>query len=148
MDSNTTSTHLSKFDELYSAATVAGGTPSNSDNSDIPDGEYAAIVEDVTLTNSPTSTPTIVWTFRIRGESHSDRLLRKVRPISERTIAWVKEDLIKCDLKLDVFSDLSNRIEELRGACVPVLKRGDNDFGGHIQWPKKTQSQAGEEIPF
>jgi hypothetical protein len=69
MDSNTTSTHLSKFDELYSAATVAGGTPSNSDNSDIPDGEYAAIVEDVTLTNSPTSTPTIVWTFRIRGES-------------------------------------------------------------------------------
>src|ERR1022692_1194431 len=72
MDSNTTSTHLSKFDELYSAATVAGGTPSNSDNSDIPDGEYPAIVEDVTLTNSPTSTPTIVWTFRIRGRSNID----------------------------------------------------------------------------
>lgn len=82
------------------------------------------------------------------AKAHSDRLLRKVRPISERTIAWVKEDLIKCDLKLDVFSDLSNRIEELRGACVPVLKCGDNDFGVHIQWPKKTQSQAGEEIPF
>src|ERR1700690_4143623 len=113
MNSSTTTTPLSKFDELYSAATVAGGTPSNSDNADIPDGEYATVVEDVTLTNSSTSTPTIAWTFQIRGGSHSGRLLRKVRPITERTIAWVKEDLLKCGLKLDLFSDLSNRIEEL-----------------------------------
>jgi hypothetical protein len=49
---------------------------------------------------------------------------------------------------LDVYSDLSNRIEELRGACVPVLKRGDNDFGVHIQWQKTAHSPAGEEIPF
>jgi hypothetical protein len=147
MDSNTTSTHLSKFDELYNTATVAESSTFNI-NSDVPDGEYATIVQDVTLTNGSTSTPTIVWTFRIRGGSHSDRLLRKVRPITERTIAWVKEDLTKCGLALDLFSDLSNRIEELRGACVMVLKRGDNDFGVHIQWPKKAQSPAGEEIPF
>jgi hypothetical protein len=111
---------------------------------DRANGEYATVVEGVTLTNSSTSTPTIAWTFQIRGGSHSGRLLRKVRPITERTIAWVKEDLLKCGLKLDLFSDLSNRIEELRGACVPVLKRGDSDFGVQIRWPKKTQSSAGD----
>jgi hypothetical protein len=145
MNSNTIPAPLSKFDELYSAATVPESAPSNSD---IPDGEYATVVEEVTLMQSSTSTPTLVWTFRIHGGSYSDRLLRKVRPISERTIAWVKEDLIKCGLKLDVFSDLSNRIEELRGASVPVLKRGDNDFGVHIQWPKKAQSHSDEDTPF
>jgi hypothetical protein len=132
---------------LYSAATVSEGTPSNI-NSDIPDGEYAAIVEDVTLTQGSTARATIVWTFRICGGGHADRLLRKVRPISERTIAWVKEDLMKCGLKLNMFSDLSIRIDEMRGARVPVLKRGDNDFGVHIQWPKKAQPHSGEEIPF
>jgi len=148
MNSNATSAPLSKFDELYSAATVGEGTPFNNVNSDIPDGEYEAVVEDIALTHGSTSTSTIVWTFKIFGGSHSDRLLRKVRPISERTISWVKEDLTKCGLKLDVFSDLSNRIDELRGARVAVLKRGDNDFGVHIQWPKKAQPHSGEEIPF
>ena len=71
---------------------MAEGTLSNSD---IPDGEYVTVVEEVALTHS-----SIVWTFRIRGGSDSDRLLRKVRPVTERTIAWVKEDFIKCSLKL------------------------------------------------
>jgi hypothetical protein len=140
MDSKTASSALSKFDELYGAATVGESAPLNSD---IPDGEYAAVVEEVTLIPSSTSAPAIAWTFRIRGGMQSDRLLHKVRPITERTIAWVKEDLIKCGLELNVFSDLSNRIGELRSAPVTVLKRGDNDFGVHLQWPKKAQSQSG-----
>ena len=142
MDSKTASSPLSRFNELYSAATAGESAPRDND-SDVPDGEYAAVVEDVTLAPGSTLTPTITWTFRIRGGTHSDRLVRKVRPITERTIAWVKEDLIKCGLELDVFSDLSNRIEELRGASVSVLKRGGNDFGVHIQWPKKAQSHSG-----
>ena len=128
-------TTLSKFDELYSTATVAEGAPPGTD---VPDGEYVAVVEDVVLTNSPTSAPTIVWTFRIREGSYSDRLLRKVRPVTERTIAWVKEDFTKFGMTLDAFSDLPNRMEELRGKCVPVVKRAsDGDFGVHISWPKK-----------
>src|ERR1035438_421965 len=72
MDSNTTSTHLSKFDELNSAATVAGGTPSNSD---IPDGEYPPTHGELALTTSPTSTPTIVWNL-----PHSRR--KPFRPVA------------------------------------------------------------------
>ncbi len=140
MNSKAATSPLSQFDELYSTAAVAEGAPSTSD---IPDGEYSAVVEEVTLTSSSTSAPTIAWTFRIRGGDQSGGLLRKVRPITERTISWVKEDLIKCGLELSVFSDLSNRIEELRGASVTVLKRGNNDFGVHIQWPKKVQSHSG-----
>ena len=145
MNSNTTSASLSKFDELYSTATVAEGTPSSND---IPDGDYAAVVEDIALTHG--STPTIVWTFRIRGGSYSDRLLRKVRPVTERTIAWVKEDFTKCGLKLDAFSDLPDRIEELRGAPVPVAKRTreGSDFGVHIQWPNTARSHSDEEVPY
>ena len=144
MNSYNASSSLSKFDKAYSAATVAKGTQPNSD---VPDGEYTTVVESVTLKDSTTLTPTIVWSFRIRGGSESDRLLQKVRPITERTIAWVKEDLLKCGLELDLFSDLANRIEELRGACVTVLKRGDNDFGVHIQWPAKTLPLSEEEVP-
>ena len=39
--------------------------------SDIPDGEYAALVEDVTLANGSGTTPTLIWTFRIRGGCYS-----------------------------------------------------------------------------
>jgi hypothetical protein len=145
MKSTSISCDLSKFDELYSAAGVPEGVP---DMSDIPDGEYAALVEDVTLANGSGTTPTLIWTFRIRGGCYSDRLLRKMRPVTERTIAWVKEDFAKCGLKLDVFSDLPNRIEELRGTCLPVLKRmrDGNDFGVHIQWPNKARSHSAEEL--
>jgi hypothetical protein len=128
-------TTLSRFDELYSTAKVTDGAPPGIE---VPDGEYVAVVEDVVLTNSPTSAPTIVWTFKIREGVYSDRLLRKVRPVTERTIAWVKEDFTKFGMTLDAFSDLPNRIEELRGKCVPVVKRArDGDFGVHINWPKK-----------
>jgi hypothetical protein len=105
-----------------------------------------------TLCKFDESTPTIVWTFRIRGGSYSDRLLRKVRPVTERTVAWVKEDFLKCGFKPDAFSDLPSRIEELRSVCVPVMKRtrDGNDFGVHIQWPSTDTARAhsGEEIPF
>jgi len=136
--------NLSKLDELYKAASVAEGAP---DMSDIPDGEYSAVVEDVALTNSSTATPTLIWTFRIRGGRYSGRVLRKVRPVTERTITWVKEDLTKGGLKLDVFSDLPNRIEELRGACLPVVKRtrDGSDFGVHIQWANSAKLHSGEE---
>ena len=145
MNSDSDSCDLSRFDEPYRAAAVAEGSP---DLSDIPDGEYAAIVEDVALTNNSATTPALVWTFRIRGGPHSDRLLRKMRPITERTIAWVKEDLSKCGLKLNVFSDLPNRIEELRGICLPVVKRTSNgDFGVQIQWPNSAKSHSAEETP-
>jgi hypothetical protein len=149
MNSNISSASLSKFDELYSAATVTEGSPSSSD---IPDGEYATVVEEVALTNGSNSTPTIIWTFRIRGGSYSDRLLHKVRPVTERTIPWVKEDFNKCGLKLDAFSDLPNRIEELRGACASVVKRtrDGNDFGVHIQWPgtDTVRSHSSQDTPF
>ena len=146
MNSASTYCDLSKFDEPYRGAVVAEGAP---DMNDIPDGEYAATVEDVALTNNSSATPALVWTFRIRGGRYSDRLLRKMRPITERTIAWVKEDLTKCGLKLDVFSDLPNRIEELRGICLPVVKRTrDGDFGVHIQWPNNAKSHSVEETPY
>lgn len=144
MNYDNASSSLSKFDEAYSTATVAKGTQPNSD---VPDGEYTIVVENVTLRHSTTSTPTIVWSFRIRGGSDSGRLLQKVRPITERTIAWVKEDLLKCGLELDLFSDLANRLEELRGVGVTVLKRGDNDFGVHIQRPAKTLPNTEEQVP-
>jgi hypothetical protein len=147
MNSSTTIASLSKFDELYNTATVAEGPPSSSD---IPDGEYAAVVEDIALTHSSTSTPTIVWTFRIRGGSYSDRLLRKVRPVTERTIAWVIGDFIKCGLKSDAFSDLPNRMKELCGVSVPVVKRTreGSDFGVLIIWPNAAKSHSDEEVPF
>jgi hypothetical protein len=104
------------------------------------------------LTNGSTSTPTIIWTFRIRGGSYSDRLLRKVRPVTDRTIPCVKEDFNKCGFKLDAFSDLPNRIEELRGACASVVKRtrDGNDFGVHIQWPgtDTVRSHSSQDTPF
>jgi hypothetical protein len=74
MNTDTNPAPLSRFDELYSTATVAEGTPSGND---ILDGEYAAVVEDVVLTNNPPAAPAIVWTFRIREGAYSDRLLRK-----------------------------------------------------------------------
>ena len=57
--------------------------------------------------------------------------------MTERTIGWVKEDFTKFGLTLDAFSDLPNRIEEIRGKGVPVVKHGGGDFGVHIQRPGK-----------
>ena len=73
-----------------------------------------------------------------------------MRPVTERTVTWVKEDFVKCGLKLDKFSDLPNRIGELRGACVTVVKaRGDSDFGVHIKSCAAVgQSDSTDHVPF
>ena len=57
--------------------------------------------------------------------------------------------LTNAGLRLDLFSDLPDRIEELRGMCVPVVKRTrDGDFGVHIQWPNNAKSHSAEETPY
>lgn len=127
MQQNTTPSHpevdLSRFDDEYARA-GADGADWQPPYDEIPDGFYDAEVEDVQLgQTASTGNPMIVWKLRIRGPNCEGRALTKVRVITEKTLAYVKQDLERLDLHLDRLSDLPARADEMVDREVRIYKR-------------------------
>lgn len=132
---------LSRFDALYNAASVSTGAAPRID--DIPNGEYEAEIDQVRITTAPA----LIWRFRITSGSFAGRLLIKCRPITEKTIPWIKEDLTKCGLRLSLFSELPMRVEDLARRKVSILKKDNTDFGVLLLWPAVDTRPTPEEPP-
>jgi hypothetical protein len=139
---------LSCFDEEYSR--VGGGD--EAPGAEIPDGEYSTIIEEVRLKESThSSNPMLVWTLRIQGSNCNRQILHKNRVIMDRTLAWLKEDLQKCGISLTRLSSLPERLEEMRGLPIPVLKQTkDGRTNVYFRWksggPRKPA--ADDDLPF
>jgi hypothetical protein len=130
---------LSRYDALYNTASVSGGGVRKTD--DIPNGEYEAEIENVRIT----AAPALIWRFRIISGSYTGRTLVKFRPISEKSIAWIKEDLTKCGLRLALFSELPRRLGDLTGRRVSVMKKDNTDFGVLLLWPAVDERPVPDE---
>ncbi|MDZ4801473.1 MAG: hypothetical protein SGI92_25220 [Bryobacteraceae bacterium] len=129
--------NLAQYNDLYASSSSASDRGTNMEN--IPDGLYDVEVERVEY--QPPSR--LYWHFRITSGAFSGQLLCKYRPISERTIPWIREDLEKCAMHLDVFSDLPGRLYELAGRSLTVSKRTRPDTGFvniYLQQPQNEDS--------
>jgi len=147
MNTQTSNGDLSQFDRLFEAAETRGG---DSLDSSVPDGEYSVLIEQADLTRSQTSgSNMLVWRMRIQAGEFSGRTIRKHRVITERTIPWLKEELVKCGLKLDRLSDLPKHINELPGRELNVLKRTrDGNSNVYIQWSGPRPMHSDDDLPF
>ena len=140
------SSDLAEFDGLYQSAEIApGATPA-----EVPDGEYLAVIDQVDLTQARTSgNKMLVWKFRLLEGAHAGRYLWKRRAITEKTIPYLKEELIKCGLQLDRLSDLPKHIDTLSGKDVRIVKRTrDTDVNVYIQWSSPRSVEADDDLPF
>jgi hypothetical protein len=129
---------LSRFDDLYEAAASKGqrrGDP-------VPDGEYEAIIDSVELTRFPnTMTPKLLWRLRITDSDFVGHTVEMTRGITERSLAWIKEDLAKCGLVLPRLSDLPQRLDDLSGRSVRFVRRTKEDRAEiYLQWPPRHDS--------
>jgi Protein of unknown function (DUF669) len=147
MSAKEMSAELAQFDHLYEAA--EGGANDSFDGG-VPDGEYPVVVEQVELTRTRTSgNSMLVWKFRIREGAYSGRVVLKNRVITERTIPWLKEELVKCGLKLERLSELPARIPDLPGKELRILKRTrDGNSNVYIQWSAPRAVDSDDDLPF
>lgn len=137
---------LSQFDPDYQRAELNNGQPGQ----DIPDGQYLVSVEEARLGRTQsTGKPMLSWTLRILGPTAQDRLLWKHRVISDKTLAWVKEELAVCGVVLEKFSDLPRRLPELRALEITVVKRTrDGRYDIYFQRGRRQAPEMDEELPF
>jgi hypothetical protein len=127
---------LARFDQAFREAEVSEHQGPDL----VPDGDYAARIEGVELKKRESSGALVlVWTLRVEGGEHAGRNLRKFRPITDRTIPYIKEDLTKCGLRLERLSDLPRHLDTLKGCGVEVTKRTrDGKSNVHIHWTSKS----------
>lgn len=108
---------LRRFDRKFERAQV----PQKAFD-EVPDGRYDVCVEDVELGQSRNGNTMLKWTLRITGPSHINRRLFKRRAITENTLAYLKDELLACGVKLDRISELPDHLGRLRGLELPVVK--------------------------
>lgn len=117
---------LSAFDEDYARATTIafGDAPGD----DVPDGSYDVRVEDVSLSRTTnTANPMLIWKLRILGPKCEGHTLTKVRVVTNKTLPYVKSDLVRLGMNLDRFSDLNSRLGEMMNLEIGVYKRTQPD---------------------
>ena len=142
---------LSRFNSLYRTETPSDAAPMVHT---VPDGRYEVVVAEATLTKSQRSgNPMIRFVLRITGSTFRDRILRKHSAITENTIRFVRKELETCGLRLEQFADLKNRIHELEGVELEVVKvtKGEDSniyFNRAITAQSQADGVADDDLPF
>ncbi len=118
---------------------------------DIPDGTYDAVIEDARVSETTsTGRPVVLWKLRIKGPQAVDRVVTKNRVITENTLAYLKEDLEKCGIRVSRLSELPARLAGLADHPIGVDKRtkgGRANF--YFRWESNRAGQIGlDDIPF
>ena len=136
--------NLSHLDDAFQRAKFKDGENSRED---VPDGYYDTVVEEVRLGKTPrTGNPMVSWKLRIVSEDFEGRTLNKNRIITEKSLAFLKDDLERCGLNLAKLSELPHRIGDMFGLKVNVLKKTKE------QWTDiyfvKVERQDLDDIPF
>ena len=86
------------------------------------------------------------WKLRIVSEDFEGRTLNKNRVITEKTLAFLKDDLARCGVHLTRLSELPLHLDEMFGLKINVLKKTKD------QWTDiyfvKVERQEPDNIPF
>jgi len=148
LDSDAPAADLARFDEEWTKTLVS----SDEMYSDVPDGTYEAVIENALVTETAsTGRPVVVWKLRITGPQAVGRVVTKNRVVTENTLAYLKEDLEKCQLKVSRLSELRTRIVELVDRPIGIDKRTrDGRTNFYFRWDSNRSGHNGQidDIPF
>jgi len=134
---------LSQLDDAFQRARLREGDA----REDVPDGYYDTVVSDVRLSRTPrTGNPMLSWNLSIVSEDFEGRVLFNGRAITEKTLAFLKDDLERCGLHLGRLSELPAHLAELAGLKINVLKKTKE------QWTDiyfvKVEREEPDDLPF
>jgi hypothetical protein len=142
---------LSRFNNLYKTDSPPEAAPVSHS---IPDGRYEVVIAEATLTTSQSSgNPMIRYVLRITGSTFRDRIVRKFRAITEKTLPYVRKELEICGLRLDRFEDLKKRVHELEGRELEIVKvtKGEDSniyFNRALSAHSQADGLACDDLPF
>jgi len=142
---------LSRFNSLYKTESSSDAAPVTHT---VPDGRYEVVVAEASLTKSQrTGNPMIRYVLRITGSTFRDRILRKHSAITENTIRFVRKELDACGMRLERFDDLKNRIHELEGLELEIVKvtKGEDSniyFNRTLTARSQADGVADDDLPF
>lgn len=142
---------LSRFNSLYKTESSSDAAPVTHI---VPDGRYEVVVAEASLTKSQrTGNPMIRYVLRITGSTFRDRILRKHSAITENTIRFVRKELDACGMRLERFDDLKNRIHELEGLELEIVKvtKGEDSniyFNRTLTARSQADGVADDDLPF
>ncbi|NWF85434.1 MAG: hypothetical protein HXY18_16585 [Bryobacteraceae bacterium] len=132
---------LSEFDDAFRSAAT---NRSDDYYSDVPDGIYDAEIRDAHLGRTRISKPMVVWRMLLTSAPEIPKLITKTRVITENTMPWLKEDLLKCGLDLARLSDLNQRVREMEGRLVRLEKKTVNGKAElYFRWPERQRGDNG-----
>jgi hypothetical protein len=135
---------LSRLDDAFQRAKLKEGENAREE---VPDGYYNTQVEEVRLGKTPrTGNPMLSWKLRILSDGFEGRTLNKNRVITEKTLAFLKDDLGRCGVHLTRLSELALHLEEMFGLKVGVLKK-TKDQWTDIYFVKAARQEA-DNTPF
>jgi|GEM_PF-401190 len=112
---------LSAFDDDYAEAEAP-------EFDEVPDGKYQVRVDKVKLARSQKNDPMLKWDTVIISGQHTGRHIFKNSVITQSSLPFVKADLLTLGLKLEKFSELPNRLDELLDLSIDVTKRTKGDY--------------------
>lgn len=135
---------LTRLDDAFQQAKFKDGENSREE---LPDGYYDTQVEEVRLVKTPrTGNPMVSWKLRILSDGFEGRTLNKNRVITDKTLAFLKDDLARCGVHLTRLSELSLHLDEMLGLKIGVLKKTKD------QWTDiyfvKAARQEPDNTPF
>jgi len=142
---------LSRFNSLYRAESQPDAAPVSHS---IPDGRYEVVIAEAILTTSQSSgNPMIRFVLRITGSTFRDRIVRKFRAITEKTLPYVRKELEICGLRLERFEDLKSRVHELEGRELEIVKvtKGEDSniyFNRALSSHSQADGLAADDLPF
>jgi hypothetical protein len=94
----------------------------------VPDGKYAAVVDNVDLTESSNGNPMLKWTLRITSGEFAGRTLWKNAAITGNSLKFIKRELGICGLELDAVSKLPDNLGALLEVNLEVIKRSRGGY--------------------
>lgn len=139
---------LSQFDEAW------GKTANATEEiySDIPDGAYEAVIEELRVAETPSGRPMLIWVLRIEGPEAIGRAITKTWTVTEKTLPYIRQDLERCGLVLRRFSELPARAHELVDHPVRIEKRTkERRAEVYFRYSKPKTPVAddlGDDLPF
>lgn len=136
---------LSEFDDAFHRAST---NRFEDYYANVPDGVYDAEIRDAHLGRTRTAKPMIVWRMALTSAPEIRQTVTKTRVITENTMPWLKEDLLKCGLNLSRLSELNTRVTEMEGRLVRLEKKTINGRAElYFRWPERAPSQPGCLLP-
>lgn len=131
---------LSAFEESYARASTVRTEPPAAT---IPDGAYDVRIEEARLTRTPrTGNPMVVWRLRVLGPTHRGAAVTKTRIITEKTLAFLKEDLELIGIELDRLSDLEAHLERSLDRELRIVKKTGNNGWNDIYFARPSAHAA------